>query len=122
MITNWDILDEVAEREAKALARAKRHRSVFQRHRKGGGVNRMEQCVFDEHLTTHSMSCYYCGRSLEHDIPSERRQVDNQFIDICLPCMFLHGLVESIQARHERRQHGGACNGNRRKSRDLVRL
>lgn len=114
---SWGILDQVAAREAEALKRARRHRSVFQ-HKNGPSLMRREQAVFDEHLTEHAPTCYYCGRSLEKDIPSERRKMDNTFIDVCTPCAFLHGLVERVERRS--RRQGGRFNG--RKSREALRL
>lgn len=109
---SWTNLDQIAEREATALKQARRHRSVFQHKSQPAGIVNREQAVFDEHLSEHSPTCYYCGRTLDKDIPSERRTIDNEFIDICTPCAFLHGLVERVERRSKRqgRRHYGRQN------------
>lgn len=111
MITqSWNALDIAAEKEAQALLRARKHRSVFQRRKQAKVVSR-HQAEYDEHLTEHSRECYYCGRSLQDDIPTSDRTINNQFIDVCNACAFLHDLNRNIKARtsdrrprHESRQ------------------
>lgn len=108
MITHsWNALDIAAEKEAEALIRARRHRSVFQRRTQAKVISR-DQASYDEGLTEHSRECYYCGRSLQEDIPTSDRTINNEFIDVCKACAFLHDLSKNVRRRASDRRYKDA--------------
>jgi len=119
METRWNQIDAAAEREAQALQRARAHRSAFQR-RTARKIMDREQAVWEEHLSEHSRSCYYCGRLLQDTMASDRRKRDTTFIDVCGPCAFLHDLVKRVEDRHARYKRGGHY--GRRQNRKAVRV
>lgn len=106
---SWSALDRAAEQEAQALIKARKHRSVFQNKMKGKVISR-EQASYDEGLTEHAHTCYYCGRSLQAEIPTQDRTINNEWIDVCNPCAFLHDLTRRVEASREKKQNYGRKN------------
>lgn len=121
MEPRWDRLDAAAEREAEALRRARRHRSAFIHSTGNSPLVSREQAAWDEALSEHSPTCYYCGRTLQDTMPSEKRGVDNTFIDVCGPCAFLHDLNKRVSSRHDKHKRGGR-RYDRRQDRSPVRV
>jgi len=95
----WTLVDQIAEREAEALRRARKHRSVFYIYHHSKGVISAEQAIFDEGLTLQFTTCAFCGATFdpgpaEPDDPhphkhGEHTSLFTQDADICNECMFL---------------------------------
>lgn len=83
----WEVIDQIAEREAEALRRARRHRSVWFIHRSSAGLIHRDQALFDEQLTLHFTHCSFCGAEFRTD---REKSVVTQDVDLCHECRYVH--------------------------------
>ena len=94
----WDMIDREATREARALRKARLHRTTRSRSGSNGLMGR-EQAIWDEHLEIHFTSCSFCGRALDEEkdehgnkqlVSGARVSLFTKDIDICNQCLYLH--------------------------------